>query len=70
MYSIPVMPKQTYHRVVVHVPNVEMKRFKTIVRALGVEIEKKNALDEALEDIEAGRVYTVSSVDELRKRFA
>ncbi len=70
MNSVPVMPRQTYHRVVVHVPNEEMKRFKTIVRTLGVEIEKKNALDEALEDIEAGRVYTVSSIDELRKRFA
>ncbi len=30
---------------------------------------KRNALDEAMEDLVAGRVYEVSSVDELRKRF-
>ena len=37
---------------------------------MGVEVEAKNALDNALEDIMAGRVYSVDSVDELRKRFS
>jgi len=32
-------------------------------------VSKKCALDEAMEDLLAGRVYQVSSVDELRKRF-
>ena len=61
---------QTYNRLVVHVPNVELKRFKAIVKALGLQIEKKNAIDEALDDIEAGRVFEVASVNELRSRFA
>jgi len=70
MQAVGMLPK-TYNRVIVHVPvgNVTT-RFKRIVRAMGFEIEKKNAIDEALEDIEAGRVVEVSSVAELRKHFA
>lgn len=64
------MQKQTYNRVTVHVPRLEMRRFAAIVKALGFEIEKKNAIDEALDDIEAGRVYSASSVNELRRIFA
>ena len=54
-----------YERLIVHVPRVEAKRFKAIVKALGFEIEKKNAIDRALDDIEAGRVRTWSSTDEM-----
>ena len=46
-------------------PRVETKRFKAIVKALGFEIEKKNAIDRALDDIEAGRVRTYSSANEM-----
>lgn len=42
-----------YERLTVHVPHVEAKRFKAVVKALGYEIEKKNSLDRALDDIEA-----------------
>ncbi|GEM_PF-2403832 len=61
---------QTYNRLVVHVPSVETKRFRAIVKALGFSIEKKNAIDEALDDIEAGRVFEAASVNDLRRRFA
>lgn len=54
-----------YERMIVHVPRLEAKRFKAIVKALGFEIEKKNAIDRALDDIEAGRVRTWSSADEM-----
>ena len=54
-----------YERMVVNVPRLEAKRFRTIVRALGVRIEKKNSLDRALEDVEAGRVRTWSSAEEM-----
>ena len=54
-----------YERLTVHVPRVETKRFKAIVKALGFEIEKKNAIDRALDDIEAGRVRTYSSANEM-----
>lgn len=54
-----------YERMTVHVPHVEAKRFRAIVRALGFEIEKKNAIDRALDDIEAGRVRTFSSANEM-----
>ena len=54
-----------YERLIVHVPRLEAKRFRAVVKALGFEIEKKNALDRALDDIEAGRVRTWSSTDEM-----
>lgn len=54
-----------YERMIVHVPRLEAKRFRAIVKALGFEIEKKNGLDRALEDVEAGRVRTWSSAEEM-----
>ena len=54
-----------YERMTIQVPRVEAKRFKAVVKALGFEIEKKNALDRALDDIEAGRVRTWSSAEEM-----
>ena len=54
-----------YERMTVHVPRLEVKRFRAVVKALGFEIEKKNAIDRALDDIEAGRVRTYSSVNEM-----
>lgn len=56
-------------RVTVHVPVSERARFKRIMRAMGYTVEKKNALDLAMDDVMAGRVFEVSSVDELRKKF-
>jgi hypothetical protein len=54
-----------YERMTVHVPRLEAKRFRAIVKALGFEIEKKNGLDRALDDVEAGRVRTWSSAEEM-----
>ena len=48
-----------YERMTVHVPRLEAKRFRAVVKALGFEIEKKNAIDRALDDIEG-------SIDELK----
>ena len=59
-----------YVRLTVRVPRTENRRFRTIAKALGCEIEKRNALDEALDDVMAGRVYKVESIDEFRKIFA
>jgi hypothetical protein len=50
---------------IVHVPRPEAKRFRAVIKALGFEIEQKNAIDRALDDIEAGRVRTWSSADEM-----
>ena len=54
-----------YERMTVHVPRKETRRLKAIVKALGFEIEKKCGLDRALEDIEAGRVRSWSSAEEM-----
>ena len=54
-----------YERMTVHVPRREARRFRAVVKALGFEIEKKNAIDRALDDIEAGRVRTYSSANEM-----
>ena len=54
-------------QIVVNVPHIEVRKFKAIVKALGFTIGYKNGLDEAIEDIAAGRVYTYASVDEFMK---
>ncbi len=59
--------KPGYRRYVVHVPYGNVKEFRSDMKTLGYEIEKRNALDEAMEDVMAGRVYTYSSVDEMIK---
>ena len=59
--------KQGYRRYVVHVPYGDVKAFRADMKTLGYKIEKRNALDEAMDDVMAGRVYTYSSVDEMIK---
>jgi len=63
MQAVATMPNIDFYSVAV--PRVESKKFKTIVRALGFEcvLKKKNGLDEAIEDIHAGRVKTMTSID-------
>ena len=56
-----------YERLTVHVPRLEAKRFKAVVKALGFEIERKNAIDRALDDIEAGRINHYESLEDLKK---
>jgi len=57
----------SYERLTLHVPTAELSKFRAIFKALGLKIEKKNAIDRALDDIEAGRVRSFSSVDEMIK---
>ena len=58
-------PANQYERLTVHVPRKEARKFRAVVKALGFEIEKKCSLDRALDDIEAGRVHTWSSAEEM-----
>lgn len=61
---------KNFERITVRIPRGQVRRSKAIFRALGLEIEKKNAIDRALDDIMAGRVQTYNSVDELMSEFA
>ena len=54
-----------YERMTLHVPCGETRKYRAIFKALGLTVEKKNAIDLALDDIEAGRVHSYSSIDEL-----
>ena len=56
-----------YERITVLVPLKERKRFRAIVKALGYEIEKKNSIDRALNDIFEGRVNHYESLEDLKK---
>ena len=58
-----------YERLTVHVPLAEVKRFRAVMKALGFEIEKKNAIDRALDDIEAGRINHYESLEDLIKEI-
>ena len=59
------MTTPAYNQVVVNVPKLEFKRFKAIMKALDYVVVEKTELEEAIEDVEAGRVYSCSSVQEL-----
>lgn len=65
MQATMTMPT-TFDFYSVAVPHVESKKFKAIVKALGFDcvLRKKNGLDMAIEDIHAGRVETMTSIDE------
>ncbi len=54
-----------YNRLTVLVPRGETRRFRSMAKELGIRVERKSSMERALEDIEAGRVRTWSSVDEM-----
>ena len=54
--------------------NTAIKKALDLILYLGArvkepKIKKKNGLDEALEDIEAGRVYEADSVEDMMKQI-
>ena len=54
------------HRVLVNVPEVEMKRFCIIAEALGCTVEEKTGMERAMDDLREGRVYKAESLDALK----
>ncbi len=56
-----------YNRMTVLVPKGETRRFRSVVKEMGVKVERKSSMERAMEDIEAGRVRTFASVDEMLK---
>ena len=56
-----------YNRLTVLVPRGETRRFRTLAKEMGVRVERKSSMERAMEDIEAGRVRTYASVDEMIK---
>lgn len=53
----------------ISIPEKYVSAIRSLVKSLGGSIkvrkEKKCGLDEALEDVKAGRVYSYASVDEM-----
>lgn len=56
-----------YSRMTVLVPKGETRRFRSMAKEMGVKVERKSSMERAVEDIEAGRVRTFASVDEMLK---
>lgn len=56
-----------YDRLTVLVPRGETRRFRMLAKEMGVQVERKSSMERAIEDIEAGRVRTFASVDEMIK---
>jgi hypothetical protein len=54
-----------YERMTVLVPRGETRRFRSLAKEMGVRVERKSSMERAMEDIEAGRVRTYASVDEM-----
>ncbi len=64
MSATVAMPR--YDQVWVNIPHVEMKRFKAIMKALDYELVQHNELDEAIAEVESGKVIHCSSLEELK----
>lgn len=56
-----------YNRFTVLVPRGETRRFRLLAKEIGARVERKSSMERAMEDIEAGRVRTYASVDEMIK---
>lgn len=61
---------QSYERLTIRIPRQDASRCKAVIRAMGMTIEPKNAIDLAMDDVVAGRVHSYSSVDELINKFS
>ncbi len=55
----------------VTIPESEIKLFKRIALKMGWNVgkRKKTGMEEALEDIKAGRVYPIDDIDEYFRKF-
>lgn len=61
---------QSYERIMVRVPRREARKFRAVTRALGYTVLPTCGLDEAIEDVEAGRVSKAfTSTEELFKHL-
>ena len=58
---------QKYDYVQVQVPHLELKRFKTIVRALGCVVETMNPIQRSLWEADRGDIIHYDSLDDLIK---
>ena len=55
---------QSYDRIMVRVPHGESRRFRAVTKALGYVVLPTCELDEAVEDVEAGRVSKAFKTNE------
>ena len=62
MQAAVAMPQ--FDQVLVSVPHVELKRFKTIIKALDCKLIQRTELEEAIDEVESGRVKTMDSIDD------
>ena len=58
---------QNYDVVQVQVPHLELRRFKTIVRALGCMVKTLSPLERSLREAEQGKIIHYDSLDDLIK---
>ncbi len=58
-----------YDIVQVHVPHMELKRFKAIVKTLGCLVETLSPVELSLREAEAGNVCHYDSLDDLIKEI-
>lgn len=58
---------QNYDVVQVQVPHLELRRFKTIVKALGCMVETLSPLERSLREVEQGKIIHYDSLEDLKK---
>jgi len=58
-----------YDIVQVRVPHIELRRFKTIVKALGCMVETLSPIERSLREAESGEILHYESLDDLIKEI-
>ena len=58
-----------YDIVQVRVPHIELRRFKTIVKALGCVVETLSPIERSLREAESGEILHYESLDDLIKEI-
>lgn len=61
------MATQTIEHITLEVPSLEVNFLRTLSKKMGwtMKRQRKSGIQQALEDVEAGRVYKAKSIEEL-----
>ena len=60
---------QSFDFVQVQVPHVELKRFKTIAKALGCMVEPESPVQRSLREAKMGNIFHYDSLEDLIKEI-
>ena len=65
------MAKTSLERITLEIPSIEVAFLRTLSKKMGwtMKRHRKSGIQQALEDVEAGRVYEAKSVEDLMSQL-